>query len=238
MPGWPQIKQFEDDWQLDSHTATGRRLLRLESENARQGLPPGLAIEAAAGAPGSGSAGDLAGGGGATSGLLGTLRGAAAAAAAEEAAERRQSRGGWLARLLPGVGRREGDSDQGGEGLRGSLEAARSRLSRLVAPQATSDRGAAGYSDLPAASPGTSPPLAGRRLAAAGRPPRPGAGSGADLLSSSPGVRPAGGGLKAARAAYLARGSGSGLVAAPSSGAAQGVRRGSVDVESPGSGSG
>ncbi|PRW61506.1 LMBR1 domain-containing 2-like protein A [Chlorella sorokiniana] len=35
--------EFEDDWQLDSHAATGRRLLRLESENARQGLPPGLA---------------------------------------------------------------------------------------------------------------------------------------------------------------------------------------------------
>lgn len=230
----PLACQFEDDWQLDSHAAMGRRLLRLESDNARQGLPPGQAIEAAAAPSGSGSAGNLAGVSGATSGLLGTLRGAAAAAAAEEAEERRQSRGGWLARLLPGRGSEDGGSGEAAEGLRASVEAARSRLSRLVAPSAAADSYWAGYADLPA-SPGTSPPTS-RGMSAASRPPRPSGpgGSGADLLSGSPGVRLSGGGLKAARAAYLARGSGGALAGG---GGVAGVRRGSVDVESPGSAS-
>lgn len=229
--------QFEDDWQLDSHAATGRRLLRLESDNARQGLPPGLAIEAAAAPPsGAGSAGDLGGGGGATSGLLGTLRGAAAAAAAEEAAEQQRNRGSWFARLLPGRGS-EGGGGEAVEGLRASVEAARSRLSRLVAPAAAADHYQAGYADLPA-SPGTSPPT-GRGLTAARRPPRPGGagGSGGDGLSSSPALRPAAGSLKAARAAYLARGSGGQRGTAASGGPVPGVRLGSVDVESPGSAS-
>lgn len=192
-----------------------------------------MALEAAAAPSAGGSAGDLAGSGGASSGLLGTLRGAAAAAAAEEAAERQQGRGGWLARLLPGRGSAGGNGGEAAEGLRASVEAARSRLSRLVAPSAAVDSYRAGYANLPA-SPGTSPPT-GRGLPSAGRPPRPGGAStsGGDLLSSSPGLQPGGGGLKAARAAYLARGSGRGVGVA----SAGGVRRGSVDVESPGSAS-
>ncbi len=191
-----------------------------------------MALEAAAAPSAGGSAGDLAGSGGASSGLLGTLRGAAAAAAAEEAAERQQGRGGWLARLLPGRGS-AGGGGEAAEGLHASVEAARSRLSRLVAPSAAVDSYRAGYANLPA-SRGTSPPT-GRGLPSAGRPPRPGgaSASGGDLLSSSPGLQPAVGGLKAARAAYLARGSGRGVGAASGGG----VRRGSVDVESPGSAS-
>lgn len=55
----PLSLQFEDDWAQDSLAAGGRRLLRLESENARNGLPLGLTIEPG----GGGSSGGLAGGG-------------------------------------------------------------------------------------------------------------------------------------------------------------------------------
>ena len=44
--------QFEDDWGADDWLSGGRRLLRMESENAKAGLPLGLTIEPpAAGGP-------------------------------------------------------------------------------------------------------------------------------------------------------------------------------------------
>lgn len=212
--------QFEDDWLEDSYTATGRRLLRAESDNARQGLPPGLTVDAAAAASrGSSSGGAVPAARAASAGLLGTMRGAAAAAAAEEAAERRQ--GGWLGRLVPGAGGSSGGGSRDSQAWR-LVEAGRDRLRGLVG----GDRGAAGYSALSSAPVPTASQL-----------PREGggadAGGSSDIfgsLGTSP-ARPAAGGMKAARAKYLARGtagsgSGAGLAGAPGGG--------SVDVESGG----
>lgn len=44
------LLQFEDDWETSSGaTSAGRRLLRMERENYRNGLPLGLTIEPSAG---------------------------------------------------------------------------------------------------------------------------------------------------------------------------------------------
>ncbi|PSC73983.1 LMBR1 domain-containing 2-like protein A [Micractinium conductrix] len=149
--------EFEDDWQNDSYAAMGRRMLAVESENARNGLPPGLTIEpaAAGGAPPPASAG---------AGLLGGLREAAAAAAVEQAAEEAAARrgGSWWARLLPG-GAPAGGGGGGGDGgaQQRSVEAARGRLTRLLIPtggagEAGGRRGA-GYTALPSSAADASP---------------------------------------------------------------------------------
>ncbi|KAL4424193.1 hypothetical protein ABPG75_001494 [Micractinium tetrahymenae] len=214
--------EFEDDWALDSHAAAGNRLLQIESENARNGLPPGLTIQP--GGPGASQSAHQASASVSSDRLLSTLRGAAAAAAAEQAAEAAaQRRGaGWLGRLLPGGwGGRQEMTPQ-----RRSVEAqaARGRLTRLLVPgggggDLGSSATAAGYTALP-----TGPPKAAAAAPAAGlvgtssRPLRvaPGRhertgsdGPGGDALSSSLGSPSPSGGrgggvLKAFRARMLA----------------------------------
>ena len=119
--------------QVDRFTAEGRRLLRLESENARSGLPPGLALQQAQRAPMALSRPLTVLRAAAThAGCCTALRGAAAAAAAE-AAEERQRAGarGWLARLLPGGARGGGSDGDEGDG-QSMAQAPRSRLHGLV----------------------------------------------------------------------------------------------------------
>ncbi len=50
LPCPPPLLQFEDDWETKSSLSSGgRRLLRMESENKRNGLPLGLTIEPSSG---------------------------------------------------------------------------------------------------------------------------------------------------------------------------------------------
>ncbi|EFN53506.1 hypothetical protein CHLNCDRAFT_136844 [Chlorella variabilis] len=224
--------EFEDEWQNDGCAAAGRRLLLLESENVRNGLPPGLTVEpAAAGGGGGGGGGSahVAAAAGAATGLLGTLRSAAAAAAAERAASR--AGGAWWRRLLPGGGAGAGGGGAGGDDselrLSSEAQAARGRLSRLVAqPGGGGGRAAAGYSSLPSEAPPSRP----LRAAAGGGESTGAGGGGGDPFAGSPPFPPAAaGGIKAARAKFLA-----GAAAPPPPGQLQ--QRGSVDVEASGGG--
>ena len=131
LPVPPAPFQFEDEFAKDGHAAVGRRLLRLEAENARRGLPAGLAIEELDSAPQR-----LAGGGTTLRSYDVLPSGGRGDGGQPEQAEVQTRRRPWWRRLLGGPAGGSSDDDTSGarhvppssRGRTQEVQAARGRL--------------------------------------------------------------------------------------------------------------